>query len=384
LSAFDMAPVRRDVEALAGMERGSAGAGERASAAWIAERLRDAGAAEVRVQGFRFQRTWAHRQAVHFATGLAAALSGKPRDAALALGALVSFDLDFSGRSQWLSRILPAGEGATVTARVPAQGEPRRTLVLVAHHDTQRSGLMWHPRLLAPLGAERDDRRDAMDSLAALPEIALGLVALGSAFGWRLPRVAGATVLATALALALDVARGQPVPGANDNASGVAAVLALVERLAMETLPGTEVVAVFPGCEEAGMGGMADWIRRESGALDPARTLVVGLDTIGSGDPIVASGEGGLRTERYREEDLAWADRGAELAGLPRPRRFRIGGWTDPVLALFAGLPAISILSVRGGRYTNYHQPTDTPDRVDWGSVERCTRLAAGIAQSWS
>jgi hypothetical protein len=98
---------------------------------------------------------------------------------------------------------------------------------------------------------------------------------------------------------------------------------------------------------------------------------------------VVLAGEGPPRRLRYRTQDLDWADRGAERAGLPQPRRFTIGGWTDPVLALLAGLPSISLLSVRGTGFTNYHLPTDTPERVDWESVERCTRLAGGIAAAW-
>ena len=131
------------------------------------------------------------------------------------------------------------------------------------------------------------------------------------------------------------------------------------------------------------MGGMAAWLSAEGRSLDPDTTLVIGLDTLGAGEPVVASGEGGLRTERYRAADLAWADSGAERAGLPTPRRFRIPAWTDPVLARIAGLPSISILSVRDGGFTNYHLPTDTPDRVDWESVERCLRLAAGAADAF-
>jgi hypothetical protein len=98
----------------------------------------------------------------------------------------------------------------------------------------------------------------------------------------------------------------------------------------------------------------------------------------------VLAAEGPPRRRRYRPEDLAWADRGAARAGLPAPRRFTVGGWTDPVLALMAGLPAISLVSVSGGGFTNYHLPTDMPDRVDWDSVDRCFRLSAGIAESWS
>ena len=78
------------------------------------------------------------------------------------------------------------------------------------------------------------------------------------------------------------------MPGANDNASGVAAVLELVGRLAAERPDGVELIALFPGCEESGMGGMAAWLESEEAkTLDPERTLVVGLDTVGSGAPVV-------------------------------------------------------------------------------------------------
>jgi Iap family predicted aminopeptidase len=135
------------------------------------------------------------------------------------------------------------------------------------------------------------------------------------------------------------------------------------------------VIALFPGCEESGMGGMAAWIDAQGEALDPERTLVLGLDTIGSGEPVVLEAEGGLWPVRYREQDVALAER----AGL---RRWRLGAWTDPVLAALAGLPALSILSVRDGGFPNYHLPSDTPANVDLACVEACVRAAEAIALS--
>jgi acetylornithine deacetylase/succinyl-diaminopimelate desuccinylase-like protein len=362
--------LKRDVEALAAMERRSASEGERRSAEWLAGRLREAGAEGIRVQRFRYPHTFAHAQAAHFATGLAAIAL---RRRLLAAAALVSFELDYSGRSQWLRALLPALEGATVVGRLPARGERRQTVVLVAHHDAAHTGLMWNPAL-ARAGDARAARTDRRESFALPVELALALAALGLR---RLP----AALLTTGLALSADVARGATVPGASDNATGVAAVLALVERLAAERPEGLEVIALLPGCEESGMGGMAAWLKQEGGGLDPSTTLVLGLDTLGAGEPVVLSGEGPIWEVRYRERDLALADTAAERAGLPRPRRFRIGGWTDPVLARLAGLPTLSLLSVSGGGFTNYHLPTDTPERVDWGSVERCLELADSIAR---
>lgn len=351
--------------------RRSASEGERESARFVAGRLHEAGATEVRVEPFRYQSSWGSRSAPHAAAGLVAAALGSR---ALAVAALLSFDAETSGRRQWLARVMPAGEGANVLARVPARGKRRRTLVLVAHHDAAQTGLMWRHPWLTGIQWSRDD----VPPFAAGTELGFVLVALGR-------RRAGAALLALSLYGALDVARSPTVPGASDNATGVAAVLALVERYAREPLEGTEVVAVMPGCEESGMGGMAAWMRSpEARGLDPVTTLVLGLDTLGAGEPVVLAAEGPPRRQRYRAADLEWADRGAALAGLPKPRRFTIGAWTDPVLALMAGLPAISLLSVSGGGFTNYHLPTDTPDRVDWDSVEKCVRLASGTAQAWA
>jgi hypothetical protein len=300
----------------------------------------------------------------HFVAGLAGSRL-------LALAALISFDADQSGRCQWLRHLVPSGEGANVVARVPARGEARRTLVLVAHHDAAQTGFMWrHPELWGPRLSP-----DVVPPIAGGGVLGLALVAIG------LTRLGRAQLAGLVLA-ALDVARSPVVPGASDNATGVAAVIGLVERFVREPLESTQVIALVPGCEESGMGGMAAWMRTQS--LDPARTLVLGLDTLGAGEPAVVAAEGPPRRRRYRPEDLEWADRGAARLGLPAPRRFTIGGWTDPVMARMAGLPAISLVSVRDGNFTNYHLPTDTPDRVDWDSVDRCSRLAAGIAEAWS
>jgi len=321
----------------------------------------------VGVEPFRYQHSFGPVHALHFAT---AALGRLPAAAALA-----SFELDYSGRAQPTRSAFPTGEGANVLGRLPARGGRERTLVLVAHHDAAHTGLMWHPAL-AGAGASDSGR----PSFALLPELAMAAMAIGPGRA----RTPARLLLALATALSLQVARGATVPGASDNASGVAAVLALVERLAADPLPGVEVIALFTGAEESGMGGMSAWMRSAGRDLDPPSTLVLGLDTLGAGEPMVASAEGPLWPVRYRGEDLDLADAGADRARIGRPRRFRLGGWTDPVLARLAGLPAISLLSLRGRGFTDYHLPTDTPDRVDWPSVEACLTLAEGVASEWA
>ena len=152
------------------------------------------------------------------------------------------------------------------------------------------------------------------------------------------------------------------------------AVLLLVfaaPAVAADPLERTELVAVGTGCEESGMGGAAAWVRHAG--LDPATTLVVGLDQIGAGEPHVLSGEGPPLLAHYREQDV-------ERTSLPR---YHAAGWTDPVLARFQGLPAVSIVGVADGGFPNYHLPTDTPDRVEWDAVDRCLAAAERIARDF-
>lgn len=336
------------VAELAALERSSARPGERAAAELVARALQARGV-DSELRSFRYQGTYAYAHALHTAAGLA----GGPLSAA----ALVSLELEASGRVQWLRRVLPATEATNLIARVPAAGPRKATVALVAHLDAARTGLAWHPRLVA-LNTDLAKRRT---------NGFMGLTALGFALTVpRHTRRAGRALLATSLLADLDIARSPTVPGANDNATGVAAV---VELLAEGPREGLELVGVFPGCEESGMGGMAAYLR------DERPDFVIGLDTLGCGTPIVVEAEGTMLAHRYAPADVALVD--------PAVERWRIGGWTDPILARFKGIPAVSILS-RGpdGPFTNYHRPSDIPAHVDWASVDRCLACTRGLLEA--
>jgi hypothetical protein len=296
---------------------------------------------------------------------------GGPLGAGVAAATLTSVELDISGRSTWLARFVPSGEGTNVIARVPAAAEAQRTLVFLAHHDAQRAGLMWRlPRTKQPM------------SLPA--QTAFAAVAVGCLIGSRLLRVLGAAVLGIFALIGLDAARQRVVPGANDNASGVAALVALVAAFARDPLERTDVVAVFTDCEETGLGGASAWVAAHGDELDSASTLVVSLDTLGSGEAAVVSRDGAF-SGNFSRATQAWADRGALRAGVAPPRRINLVAPTDGSPPHHAGLHTLSLVSCAadGTLGPHYHQPTDTPDNVDYDSLEQCTRLAAGIARVW-
>lgn len=385
--APDLAAIRRDVEALAARPRSSARDGELDAARHVRDALRAAGL-DPRLQVHRYQRSYALAHGVHEAAALAALARGGPRGALALLGVLASLDAEASGRCQWLRDLLPTDVGAGVLVRIPARADgppPRGTLLLAAHLDAANTAWVWHPALAAA-DRGRAARTHAMTPLMAPITAALGagaaacLLPRRSRAGRGLRAVAGA-VLATGLAGLVSVGRGATVPGASDNATGVAVLLDLARRLAAEPPAGTDVLLLLPGTEEAGMGGMRALLDHPLVAAARARgpVVCVGVDTLGAGTPIVAGAEGTMRTHRFDPEAIELVRRGAVAAGEPAPEPWRIGGWTDPIVAAHRGIPATCLLSVGpDGHYTNYHLPTDTPDRVDWASVERCARIVAG------
>ena len=359
-----MESLKSDVEALSAIERRAATPGDRESAEWVAGRLREIGCEDVRIEPFRCHSTWALPFGAHQLLGILAAGLPAPLRFAAGLALAVSYEADYTGRDQTLRGFVPgAGEGHNVVARI---GSGRRKLVLVAHHDAAHTGWVWDPRLMEA-GRGRARKTGTTPSFIAPQLVALVLVALGF-------RRLGRALLALGLGAGIQSALSQTVPGASDNATGVAGVLELARRCVAAPPEDTEVVVLIPSGEEVGLAGMYEWLKGFSvteGTV-PSVTLFLGLDTLGAGEPVVARGES--LTGRYREEDRA-------LAG--DTPRVVLGAGTDPMAAKHAGYPAVSILSMTDGGFTNYHLPTDTPENVSWESVERCVELADQVARRW-
>ena len=359
-----MEALKADVGALSAIERRAATPGDHMSAEWVAGRMRELGLEDVRIEPFRCHSTWAVPYGAHALLGLLAARLPATLRVPLALATAVSFEADYTGRDQTLRSLLPgARAGHNVVGRI---GEGSRKLVLVGHHDAAHTGWVWDPRFLES-GRNHARRTGRTPSFIGLPLLALLLVALG------LRRI-GSALLGANVILGVQSALSETVPGASDNATGVAGVLELARRYVEEPLGDTEVIVLCPSGEEVGLAGMYEWLRVSKEGLTPFKNvLVVGLDTIGAGEPVVARGES--FTGRYRDEDLALVDADVQ--------RVVLGAGTDPMAARYAGLPAVSILSWTDGGFTNYHRPTDTADRVNWESVERSVALADQTIRRW-
>ncbi|RDI67995.1 M28 family metallopeptidase [Nocardia pseudobrasiliensis] len=364
-----------DVAALARLDRRTTGPGEHRSAELIAARLTEAGAKTVEITGFRSQSSWAPTHLAHLIAAVTASFLPGPLKRSAAVATAVSYELDVSGRSHWLRRLLPAGRGVSVSARLPSLGPPRRTIVLLAHHDAAHNGLVWHPKAIAPnrFRSRRTGRSVPSHAPALLAILATAL----SHPGTRRPLRLVLSALGVAMIQSM---RSPTTPGANDNATGVAAVLELTRRLRATPLTETEVIVLFPGGEEAGNVGMRAWTERQL-RFDPARTLAIGLDSLGSGGHLVVARREGL-TGRMSDRDIAAAQRIAAQAGIELPA-VTFANVCDTTIARHAGMRAISLLSYDRGWIRHLHLRSDTPDAVGWNTVTAAVELTARLAHAW-
>ncbi|MFO8013114.1 MAG: M28 family peptidase [Phycisphaerae bacterium] len=158
--------------------------------------------------------------------------------------------------------------------------------------------------------------------------------------------------------------------GANDNAAGCGALLAVARAMAsLPRPPARTVVFAAFDAEELGRCGSKDYIARP--CIPLAQTvLMINFDMIGRNEPdhIFAVGtRSSADLHRIHRE----CNRHVGLV-LEHPASFRLG-LSDHSPFYFADVP---ILYLFGGRDPDYNTPGDTWDKLIPGKVEKVARLA--------
>lgn len=380
--------LRAAIERLASIHRGSCSRGEHEAAEWIAARLREEGA-DARVEREHVHGTYWWPLGITSALGVAGALlakRGRSRTGAAlaAVGAAGVFDdLDIGPRV--LRRLLPKQVTANVVAKT-GDRNAERTLVLISHHDAAHSGFFFNPAVASGLGrftrlgsgGEGRFAPPPMAPIAAAP----AFVAVGALTGLRRLRLLGSLMCVGIIVSFIEMALRAPVPGANDNASGVATLLAVARRLRERPLEGVEVLCVSTGAEESLMEGMRAFAARHFAELPRERTTLVCVDTVGSAHLELAGAEGLLRARAYDPDVTGLVAACADRLGVPLRRGARMQFATDGYVALRHGLPAALITSVNdAGTASNYHWHTDTPDRLDYAQIEAAVALCEEVAR---
>lgn len=387
-----------DIRALAAIERPPGSPGEEASARWVQSRLGELGlAAEIETFHYNpdYWAIWgAHGLASAAAAGLAL-LGRRPARLGALLGGVTaaSFWGDLTTEFRPLRRLWGARASSNVVARLPNPRAPR-VLIVSAHHDAARGGLVFHPavfrtaaRLVGPSPEPPSALRIPFGVMLAVTAGA-ALRTLGlSVRLTRRPLVLGGVLSLVFAALMRDIGRAPVSPGANDDASGVAVLLALAETLVRAPPANLEVWFVATGSEEGIMGGMEAFLERHAGELEGRRPFNLNIEGTGAGRTLYLEGEGFLRRYPYHDAALALARAVASESEFADVRSLRLAPFgTDALIPTRYGIPAVTVASINDDGYVpHYHWTTDTPDNLDMTSVERayrfCHRLIERLAE---
>lgn len=249
------------------------------------------------------------------------------------------------------------------------------TLVLVAHVDSGRGGLAFARRL---------QTWRAVPLWALVVVLACGVARVAGLEGSALTAVqfVPTVVLIACVPLLVDISLSEVSPGANDNASGVAAALALAERHG-DRLEHFDLWLLLTGAQESLADGMRGFLRRHRAGIDRRRTVFVNLDEVGLGSVRYTQREGVLIASRSHVQllqlcaEIAEDDSGGRAFGA-RPLVNRVAG--DAAAARAAGFPALTI-SCRNARdhVPHHHSQDDTPERIEAGALARATAFCSEL-----
>jgi hypothetical protein len=164
---------------------------------------------------------------------------------------------------------------------------------------------------------------------------------------------------------------GSYYAGANDNASGVAVVLDLLERLPRQE-PGNRrgILIIFFAGEEVGLQGSGHFIRVPAVPL-AAIDAMVNFDTVGQ-----------MRERRLFVSGIgttvAFPDlvRQANTAGLDLS--LAQGGWSGSDHMVF-NTAEVPVLFIFGGPYEQYNTPADLPETLDYAGMDLISAYAARL-----
>lgn len=182
-------------------------------------------------------------------------------------------------------------------------------------------------------------------------------------------------------------------PGADDNASGVAALLEIA-RISLLRQKGPEMVFVAFGAEERGLLGAKAYVDAPSIPLSRV-ALMINLDMVGrplmDGSPlrllIPRSNEtiGYVIGDFNAPKTTDMLKRAAEredrpIIGIPEVVLKRLGFASDSV----PFSPHVPTIFLSTGDHADYHEPTDTEEKIDYEQLARTVRLTLAIVDEVS
>ncbi|HEY8470134.1 MAG TPA: M28 family peptidase [Longimicrobiales bacterium] len=161
--------------------------------------------------------------------------------------------------------------------------------------------------------------------------------------------------------------------GADDNASGVAALLAVAERLAADPPARSVIFVAFTG-EESGLLGSAHYTAHPAVPLERTRAML-NMDMVGrlGAGPLIVYGTG------TAAEWDGILDAAASAAGIELARKEDGYGPSDHTSFYLKDIPVLHFFT---NTHDDYHRPSDDWERIDVRGIERVVAVVEAAARS--
>lgn len=309
----------------------------------------------------------------------------------LVLFATLSLYLDLTGRAYLLRRLFfrRASQNVVAPPAPDREEEPRDRVLLTANYDAPLTGAAYNPgssrafeRFLRLWPARTSPQAVIFWSMALLlPPLGARMAGLES--DWlAVIQLLPTMVLIVAAFMLGEIGLSPLSPGANGNASGVAAALRTRQLLADESLRRLQVHVLLAGGGETTSQGLRNFLRRHRRELPRDRTWVLALDSAGIGEPryvtleVPALAQSADRTLIELGEALSAGQQHGDGA-------LRLGPASAAGMAGSLGYPAIALTAREEGEFTaaGHHTPADRPSRLSVESIEAVAELAADMVR---
>ena len=164
---------------------------------------------------------------------------------------------------------------------------------------------------------------------------------------------------------------GKPHLGADDNASGSAAVMAIAEALSKQATRRRNLLVAFWSAEEMGLVGSSAFINAPPVPIDQIAAYL-NFDMVG----------------RMRDNKLAVQATGTSPGWATLLERANVAAGFDLTLQPDPYQPtdvqtfnqaSVPSLNFTTGAHIDYHKPSDTADKIDYEDLDRIASLAASV-----
>jgi hypothetical protein len=372
--------------------RGPGTDSERRAANMLAGQLRGIGR-RTQVEPFFAHPEYAIVHLIHAGMGVAGSIIATVQPAigfTLVFIAAVSTYLDLNTRLYLVRSLLFRRASQNVVSPGDRPDAPDR-LILMAHYDAARTGYIFSK---------------ASNRIRRLPErlrlglgpfrlfFWLGLAPLLPILGARMAgfdatwlnavQAIPTIVLIVAGFLLIDIALSDIVPGAYDNASGVAAVVSAAEELTANPPDNLDVWIVLAGAEESFCEGSRAFVRGRRKEFDRASTVFVNVDSVSYGQVAYEVSQGpviSLPHDRQLIELCEALSAAGAAGGEARPIRHPL--LDDAMPARVRRMRAITLRTTdpNGNLAPWYHTHDDVPDRVDARAMTNATDFLVSLAR---